>query len=145
MSPSLPAGYKLDPTPSMPDSGGGLPAGYKLDAAPAQPSALSRAGSAFWEGLGGPTISNIVHVALHGDQDSADQVTAAVKGVVNGLKGEPARVWSELSDTGKAMLAGHLADATYHLAGAVPLIGPGAQRVGQDAQQGNYAEAAGHA
>lgn len=110
----------------------------------AQPSAMSRGFGAFWDGLGGPAVVNVVK-ALGGDTDAADKTVESVKGLVNGLKGEPARVWSELSDTGRAMVAGHLADATYHLAGAVPLVGAGAQRVGQEAEQGKWAEAAGHA
>jgi len=111
---------------------------------PAQGSAIARAGSAFWDGIGGPAVVNVVK-ALGGDENAAKQTMSSVKSTLDGLAGEPARVWSELSESGKAILAGHLADATYHLAGATPLVGAGAQRVAQDADQGDYATAAGHA
>jgi hypothetical protein len=176
MSPALPAGYKLDPFPSMPDAASGLPAGYKLDAgsvgappagappAAKPPTMLETLGnvakvamtgdktasdriqqSTMWNDLGGKGLSNFLKVAFTGDQDAADQVTQSVKGVVNGLRGEPARVWSQLSASGQAMLAGQLGDATYHLAGAVPLVGAGAQVVADAAAKGNWDEAAQHA
>lgn len=176
MSPALPAGYKLDPFPSMPDAASGLPAGYKLDAgsvgappagappAAKPPTMLETLGnvakvamtgdktasdriqqSTMWNDLGGKGLSNFLKVAFTGDQDAADQVTQSVKGVVNGLRGEPARVWSQLSASGQAMLAGQLADATYHLAGSVPLVGAGAQVVADAAAKGNWDEAAQHA
>jgi hypothetical protein len=154
MTPSLPPGYKLDAASSMPprasvaDVGVSPPAGYKLDSAPAisgdQPSAIARAASSFWDGIGGPAVVNVVR-ALGGDQGAADQTMKSVKSTIEGLAGEPARVWSEMSDTGKAMVAGHIGDAAYHLAGSVPLIGSGAQRVGMEADQGKYADAVGHA
>jgi hypothetical protein len=129
------------PAPAAAVNQFGDPVSQPAPAAQAKPTI----GSTFWNDIGGPLISNIVKTAFTGDQTAADGVTAGVKGVINGLKGEPARVWSQLSQTGQAMLAGHLADATYHLAGAVPIVGAGAQRVADTAAQGNYEQAAEHA
>jgi len=92
----------------------------------------------------GSAVVNFVK-ALGGNEDAANKTVASVKSTIQGLSGEPARVWSELSDTGKAMLTGNLLDATYHLAGSVPLFGAAAQRAGQAAGEGNYEEAAEHA
>lgn len=51
----------------------------------------------------------------------------------------------QLSQSGNALLKGNVSKAAFHLAGAVPMVGPMAQQVGQDVAEGQYPEAAGHA
>jgi hypothetical protein len=118
-------------------------------APPPEPSPLAKAGKAFAEGLGLPALLDILRasnrygtpqeVAARGERG-----IAAAQGIVQGIAGEPARVWDELSRTGESMFKGDLAGTAYHLAGAVPILGAQAQQVGQDIARGDPAAAVGH-
>lgn len=157
--PPLPSGYSLDDPPP-------LPAGYSLDAAApanvlddprnrfvgtsngipvyaAQSSPITKAAGAWWEGIGGKALFDIMGGASR-DPERAQKALETVKALITGFAGEPGRVWSELGATGQAMVQANLPSVAYHLAGAVPLFGAGAQQVAKDIEQGGYAEALGH-
>ena len=111
-----------------------------------QPSPVAKAGSAFWEGIGGPQWAPIVKALGNPSLSNPDapDALAAVWNMAKGLAAEPGRVWNELGNTGAAMLKGDPLGAAYHLAGSVPLFGAPAQQVAQDLQRGDPAAAVGH-
>jgi len=116
---------------------------------PPEASPVAKAGKAFAEGLGLPALLDIMAGAnRYGTpQEIAarqDRQKAALQGIVQGIAGEPGRVWDELARTGDAMLKGDLTGTAYHLAGAVPFMGAPAQQVAQDVQRGDPAAAVGH-
>ena len=115
-------------------------------APPPQPSPVAKAGSAFWEGIGGPQWAPIVKALSNPSLSNPDapDALAAVWNMAKGLAAEPGRVWNELGNTGAAMLKGDPLGAAYHLAGSVPLFGAPAQQVAQDLQRGDPAAAVGH-
>jgi hypothetical protein len=103
-----------------------------------------------YEGSGAKAVVDIMRGAGIRSNTPADQATArksidTAKALVHGLINEPGRVWSELGETGNAMLRGDVPGASYHLAGSVPIVGAGAQQVGQDVDKGQYALGFGHA
>ena len=114
-------------------------------AGPAPQSNLSRAAHAFYEGSGAKTIMDLIGGSNRFDPAMQEKALETAKGVLKGLAGEPARVVGQLSETGRDILAGHLAAATYHLAGSFPLVGAQAQGVAQDLEEKQYPEAIGHA
>ena len=116
---------------------------------PPEPSPIAKAGKAFAEGLGLPALLDILRASNRygtpqGVAARGERGMAAAQGIVQGIAGEPARVWDELSRTGESMLKGDLAGTAYHLAGAVPILGAQAQQVGQDIARGDPAAAVGH-
>lgn len=108
------------------------------------PEGLAGLGDAFWEGIGGKTVMDLMAGAGR-TKEGSERTKTALKGLVHGLAAEPARVWGELSETGSSLLHGHPADAAYHLAGAVPLVGAPAQQVAHDFDNGDYSRGFGHA
>src|SRR5678816_699322 len=116
---------------------------------PAEPSPIAKAGKAFFEGLGVPALLDIIAASnRYGTPQEiaarSEKQKTALQGIVQGIAGEPGRVWDELSRTGESMLKGDLGGTAYHLAGAVPFVGAPAQQVAQDVQRGDPAAAVGH-
>jgi len=109
-----------------------------------QPSALSRLGSAFWEGSGGKAMMDLLGGASRNPELAKKSLDTA-KSFVDSLKNEPARVWSELSQTGQAMTHGDVSGTASHLGGAVPFVGSGALQVQHDFENKDYASGFGHA
>ena len=132
--------------PPAPQGGDWFAQNAPPSAAPAEPSPVAKAGSAFWEGIGGPQWAPIVKALGNPSLSNPDapDALAAVWNMAKGLAAEPGRVWNELGNTGAAMLKGDPLGAAYHLAGSVPLFGAPAQQVAQDLQRGDPAAAVGH-
>lgn len=132
--------------PPAPQGGDWFAQNAPPSAAPAEPSPVAKAGSAFWEGIGGPQWAPIVKALSNPSLSNPDapDALAAVWNMAKGLAAEPGRVWNELGNTGAAMLKGDPLGAAYHLAGSVPLFGAPAQQVAQDIQRGDPAAAVGH-
>ena len=132
--------------PPAPQGGDWFAQNAPPPAPPPQPSPVAKAGSAFWEGIGGPQWAPIVKALGNPSLSNPDapDALAAVWNMAKGLAAEPGRVWNELGNTGAAMLKGDPLGAAYHLAGSVPLFGAPAQQVAQDLQRGDPAAAVGH-
>ena len=132
--------------PPAPQGGDWFAQNAPPSVAPAEPSPVAKAGSAFWEGIGGPQWAPIVKALGNPSLSNPDapDALAAVWNMAKGLAAEPGRVWNELGNTGAAMLKGDPLGAAYHLAGSVPLFGAPAQQVAQDLQRGDPAAAVGH-
>jgi hypothetical protein len=111
--------------------------------APQQPSAASRAAGAYSEGTGLTLLRDLMAGASR-TKEGAEKTKAAFTTLVEGIKSEPARVLSELSEMGRSMLNLDLKGTAYHAAGSVPLVGAPAQQVGKDVAEGKYPEAVGH-
>lgn len=143
---------KYQVTPAAPAATPAAPAGpwskYGGEAAAAKPrtawDSLSDFGGSFWEGVGGKALSDIVMGASRNPEAGKKAVDTA-KALVQGMANEPARIWGQLSETGKSMLHGDVAGAAYHAAGSVPLVGAPAQQVAHDFDNGDYAKGFGHA
>src|SRR5262249_3997186 len=104
---------------------------------PPEPSPFEKAGRAFWEGLGMPTMIDLAS----GDEARAKH---ALTTLGQGILGELPRAGQSLVEFGKALGRGDWTMAGYHAAGAVPFIGAPVQQVGQDIARGDPAAAFGH-
>jgi hypothetical protein len=113
-------------------------------AAPKESHPLADLGNAFWEGIGGKALMDVMGGASRTPEASKKAIDTA-KAMVQGVVNEPARVWGELSETGKSLVNGDPRAAAYHAAGAVPIVGAPAQQVSQDFSNGDYAKGFGHA
>jgi len=67
-----------------------------------------------------------------------------VSTLAGGIAGIPGQVRESLARTGAELVGGNLPGAGFELAGAVPLLGPPAQQIGQEVAAGQYAPAIGH-
>src|SRR5262249_8902724 len=101
---------------------------------PPEPSPFEKAGRAFWEGLGMPTMIDLAS----GDEARAKH---ALTTLGQGILGELPRAGQSLVEFGKALGRGDWTMAGYHAAGAVPFIGAPVQQVGQDIARGDPAAA----
>lgn len=123
--------------------------GFTPSGAPAprpepQQSPLSKLGSAFWEGIGGQAVMDIMGGASR-HPEHAKKARETARGIIEGLAKEPARVWDELGKTGDAMIHGDIPGTAEHLAGSAPLVGAPALQVEHDFQNGDYSKGFGHA
>lgn len=123
--------------------------GFTPSGAPAprpepQQSPLSKLGSAFWEGIGGQAVMDIMGGASR-HPEHAKKARETARGIIEGLAKEPARVWDELGKTGDAMIHGDIPGTAEHLAGSAPLVGGPALQVEHDFQNGDYSKGFGHA
>lgn len=105
---------------------------------------VSDAAHALYEGSGAKTLMDLMGGASR-DPEAAKKSIETAKGIIKGLAGEPSRISGELTKTGESMMHGDIPASLYHLAGSVPLVGAGAQQVGQDVGKGDYAKGFGHA
>src|SRR5215471_793820 len=103
--------------------------GHLAPSKPPEQSPLSKAASAFWQGIGGQAAVDILGGASR-DPARAQRATETVKGLVEGIRAEPGRVWRELSGLGQSMLNLDVPGMAWHAAGAMPLLGAPAQQVG---------------
>lgn len=109
------------------------------------PSPLAKLGSAFWEGIGGKAAMDIIGGASR-DPERAKKALETVKGLVHGIANEPSRFQHEGAEFYNSLIHGDKpGDAAYHLAGAVPVVGAGAQQVAHDFENKDYATGFGHA
>lgn len=104
---------------------------------------VSDAGKAFWEGIGGQQVMDMLGGASR-DPARAQKAKETFQGVVQGLANEPSRVWEELKQSGAAMTRGDVPGAAQHMGGAVPILGAPAEQVAQDVGEGHYARGVGH-
>jgi hypothetical protein len=148
--PPPPAGYTVtggspavnvldDPQNEYVGQSNGIPV-YKHN----HPEGAAGFGDAFWEGVGGKAVMDMMAGASR-TKEGAEKTKETAKALIQGLAAEPGRVWGELSATGQAMLTGDLPGAAYHAAGSVPMVGAPAQQVAQDFSNGDYARGFGHA
>lgn len=110
---------------------------------PPERSPVRKTTQAFWEGIGGQALMDLMAGASR-TKEGAARTKAAAQGLVEGIRAEPGRVWGELSGAGQAMLKGDLSGTAYRLAGAVPFLGAGAQQVALDFDRGDPAAGVGH-
>ena len=64
--------------------------------------------------------------------------------IAGGIADIPRNMWGSLTKSGEAMTHGDIPGATFHLAGAVPVLGPMAQQFTEDIAGGKAPEAIGH-
>jgi hypothetical protein len=135
----VPSGYVLDdPNNKLVGTSNGIPV-YQHE----HPEGAGGFADAFWEGIGGKTLMDLMAGASR-TKEGAERTKEAFKGLINGLAAEPGRVWDELGATGNGMIHGDLPGFAYHAAGSIPLVGAGAQQVGVDFANGDYARGFGH-
>lgn len=79
------------------------------------------------------------------DPEASRKAGETAWSIIKGLRDIPERTGAELTQSGSALAHGDLPGAAYHLAGAVPFVGPAAQQVGDDVAAGHYATGFGHA
>jgi len=111
--------------------------------APPERSPVQKTAKAFWEGIGGQALMDLMAGAGR-TKEGVARTKAAAQGLVEGIRAEPGRVWGELSGAGESMLKGDLSGTAYRLAGAVPFLGAGAQQVALDFDRGDPAAGVGH-
>lgn len=115
--------------------------------APEEPSSLQKVGTAFWQGIGGPTLVDIgkgVAGYATGDEAAVQKGFEAAHNVVQGFAQEPGRIRRELEGTVQGFREGDPGAIAYHAAGAIPMFGSGVQQVADDVARGDYDAAAGH-
>lgn len=112
---------------------------------PEAASPLSNLGSAFWEGIGGNAMMDIMG-ARTGDPERVQKAKDTVKGLVHGIVNEPSRFQHEGAEFYKSLILGDKpSEVASHLAGSVPFVGAGAQQVQHDFENKDYATGFGHA
>lgn len=144
-TPGLPGAEPKIPLPPVPSAQPSAQpqqkAPWEIDYAepqkPPEMSPFEKAGRAFWEGLGMPTMLDLAS----GDEARAKH---ALTTLGQGILSELPRAGQSLVDFGKAIGRGDWTMAGYHAAGAVPFIGAPVQQVGQDIARGDPAAAVGH-
>lgn len=107
---------------------------------PPEPSALGKFATAFGETSGLTALLNVMG-ARRGTPESVEKAKQTIQALWEGIRNEPTRVMQELDRINTANSPG---TAAYHLAGAVPFIGSGAQMVFGDIERGDPATALGH-
>lgn len=136
---------KFQNAQSEPDSGPWAKYGAPPPTEPkSEPGTLSKLGSAFWEGIGGKAVVDLLGGASR-DPERAKKAKETAMGIVESLRAEPGRVMDELGKSGEAMVRGDVADAASHLGGAVPLVGGPALQVQHDFENADYSTGFGHA
>lgn len=110
---------------------------------PPEPSPIAKTAAAFWEGIGGQALTDLLGGASR-DPKRAQKALDAFKAIVTGIAAEPGRIAGETVNTGASMLKGDLSGTAFHLAGMVPFLGAPAQQVGMDVDRGDPAAAVGH-
>jgi uncharacterized ParB-like nuclease family protein len=94
-------------------------------------------GQVFWETIGGQALQDMI-AGSGRDPARAKKGLETFKGLIQGFADEPARVWDQLSRSGKAMTEGNIPLAAHHLGGAVPFLGKTAQDVEEDVRNKDY-------
>src|SRR5262245_12729920 len=110
---------------------------YATPTPPPEISPFEKAGRAFWEGLGMPTMIDLAS----GDEARAKH---ALTTLGQGILGELPRAGQELTEFGRAIDRGDWTMAGYHAAGAVPFFGAPVQQMTQDVMRGDPAAFVGH-
>ena len=79
------------------------------------------------------------------DPEPGVPIDEKIGSVLSSIAAIPSQMWDSLQKSGQAMAKGDAPAAAFHLAGAVPILGPLAQQVAQDVGNKAPAEALGHA
>lgn len=112
--------------------------------APAPPGTATRVGKAFWEGIGGKLMMDLMGGASR-DPERARIARETAKGLAQSVAAEPGRVWGELSHLGQAMVNLDPKAILYRTGTAVPFLGAQAQQASEEFERGDIEAGTGHA
>ena len=79
-----------------------------------------------------------------GEPTSGEGFETRLGKIAGGIADIPRNMWGSLTKSGEAMTHGDIPGAAFHLAGAVPIVGPMAQQFTEDIAGGKAPEAIGH-